>query len=359
MRCKLFPLNTAAQDFCRWWNGFHSIYVDADDAGAQNWFETKLAPAHAAVSLTGAELREKRRKNYMARFKFIKAQIPSGEIARIRTETSGTASTLAYRVFFTSQQPNAERVRISPWHDIPLRNADGTLNFVCEIPKWTRKKFEIATGEAYNPIKQDTKNGALREYKWGMSLLALSLRLQLAHSSLAGDQMWNYGAFPQTWEDPAHKTADCDNCIGDNDPLDVIDIGQRQWATGSIVRVKPLGIVAMIDSGETDWKVISINVEDPMAHLLHDLDDVQTHCPNLCVPSPCLAAVPPPPPAVVFHRIESFVHWLKYYKSDSGIINAFGFGGTAQNKEYAEHVIEECHSFWKQLIQSKGQQAVL
>ena len=103
----------------------------------------------------------------MARFKFIKAQIPSGEIARIRTETSGTASTLAYRVNFTSEKPDGTRVRISPWHDIPLRNADGTLNFVCEIPKWTRKKFEIATGEPYNPIKQDTKNGALREYKWG------------------------------------------------------------------------------------------------------------------------------------------------------------------------------------------------
>jgi inorganic pyrophosphatase len=29
----------------------------------------------------------------------------------------------------------------------------------CEIPKWTRKKMEIATGEAFNPIKQDTKNG--------------------------------------------------------------------------------------------------------------------------------------------------------------------------------------------------------
>ena len=53
------------------------------------------------------------------------------------------------------------------------------------------------------------------------------------------------------------------------------------------------------------------------------------------------------------------MHWLKYYKSDSGVINAFGFGGTAQNREYAEHVIEECHTFWKQLIQSKGQQAVV
>ena len=31
-----------------------------------------------------------------------------------------------------------------------------------EIPKWTRPKFEIATGEQFNPIKQDTKNGMVR-----------------------------------------------------------------------------------------------------------------------------------------------------------------------------------------------------
>ena len=30
---------------------------------------------------------------------------------------------------------------------------------VCEIPKWTRKKFELATKEALNPIKQDEKKG--------------------------------------------------------------------------------------------------------------------------------------------------------------------------------------------------------
>ena len=50
--------------------------------------------------------------------------------------------------------------------------------FVCEIPKWTRKKYEIATGETMNPIKQDVKNGVLRDYKWG-------------------DMLFNYGAFPQ------------------------------------------------------------------------------------------------------------------------------------------------------------------
>jgi hypothetical protein len=34
---------------------------------------------------------------------------------------------------------------VSPWHDVALRNDDGTLNFVCEIPKDTWAKFEVAT----------------------------------------------------------------------------------------------------------------------------------------------------------------------------------------------------------------------
>ena len=60
---------------------------------------------------------------------------------------------------------------ISVWHDIPLyvrdeaEKATGNLNFVCEIPRCSRKKFEIATGEVGNPIKQDTKKGLLREFK--------------------------------------------------------------------------------------------------------------------------------------------------------------------------------------------------
>ena len=76
------------------------------------------------------------------------------------------------------------------WHDLPLFESDvntqkptGSLNFVCEIPKWTRKKFELATKEALNPIKQDEKKGQLRSFK-------------------KGDIYFNYGCFPRTWEDP-------------------------------------------------------------------------------------------------------------------------------------------------------------
>ena len=38
---------------------------------------------------------------------------------------------------------------------------------VCEIPRYTRAKFECATGEPFNPIKQDTQHGKLRFYKHG------------------------------------------------------------------------------------------------------------------------------------------------------------------------------------------------
>ena len=35
--------------------------------------------------------------------------------------------------------------KVSPWHDVSLHNPDGTLNFVCEIPKDTMAKMEVAT----------------------------------------------------------------------------------------------------------------------------------------------------------------------------------------------------------------------
>ena len=57
-------------------------------------------------------------------------------------------------VFYVQGPPNTKEYRlfveedgkpISSWHDIPLRNEDGTLNFVCEIPANTSAKMEVAT----------------------------------------------------------------------------------------------------------------------------------------------------------------------------------------------------------------------
>ena len=125
---------------------------------------------------------------------------------------------------------------LSLWHDVPLVADSGLFNFICEIPKCTRKKFEVATTEGATPIKQDEKKGVLREFK-------------------KGDIFFNYGCFPRTWEDPRHISKDT-GYPGDNDPLDVCEIGIRQIGTGVVRAVKVLGVLAMIDDDETDWKVV-------------------------------------------------------------------------------------------------------
>lgn len=77
--------------------------------------------------------------------------------------------------------------------------------------------MEISTKEPHNPIAQDKKNGKLRDYP--------------------GPIYWNYGALPQTWEDP-HVTHPEVQCKGDNDPLDVVEIGSKALETGSVTEVR-------------------------------------------------------------------------------------------------------------------------
>ena len=86
------------------------------------------------------------------------------------------------------------------------------VNFVCEIPKFSRRKYEIATKEVGNPIKQDEKKGMLREFK-------------------LGDLQFNYGCLPRTWENPNVLHADT-GFLGDDDPIDVCEIGLRPITTG-------------------------------------------------------------------------------------------------------------------------------
>lgn len=45
--------------------------------------------------------------------------------------------------------------------------------------------------------------------------------------------------------------------------------------------MKVLGVLAMIDEGETDWKVIAINVEDPEANDLNSKHFIFFLCPCL------------------------------------------------------------------------------
>jgi len=193
-------------------------------------------------------------------------------------------------------------------HNIPLKNEDGTYNMICEVPKHTTKKMEIKWKAPLQPIQQDThEDGTLREYT-------------------CGPIPFNYGAFPQTWENP-NVISKHSYCGGDDDPLDVIDIGCAIAHVGLVYRVKILGVLGMIDQGETDWKVIAMNTCDPLSEHLHDICDVKKHKPNV---------------------LETIREWLRNYKIPDGKIpNTFLFEGEYKDNAFAEDIIVENHHEWK------------
>ncbi|KAF8424686.1 inorganic diphosphatase [Tirmania nivea] len=223
----------------------------------------------------------------------------------------GQPNTLDHRIFIEK-----DGSPISSFHDIPLfANEQKTLlNMIVEIPRWTNAKMEISKEETLNPIKQDIKKGKLRY-----------VRNCFPHKGY----LWNYGAFPQTWEDPKHIHPET-KAKGDNDPLDVCEIGELVGTPGQIKRVKVLGVMALLDEEETDWKVIVIDEKDPLAPKLNDIEDVERHLPGL---------------------LRATNEWFRIYKIPDGKPeNQFAFSGECKNKKYANDVIRETHEAWQRLM---------
>ncbi|KAJ5111353.1 hypothetical protein N7532_001888 [Penicillium argentinense] len=252
---------------------------------------------------------------------------PLARAALLSRHLSSPAHTMAYTIRKIAQPFTLEhRVYIeqdgkpiSPFHDIPLyANAEQTvLNMVVEIPRWTNAKQEISKEEFLNPIKQDVKKGKLRY-----------VRNCFPHKGY----LWNYGAFPRTWEDPNSVHPET-KAKGDNDPLDVCEIGELVGYPGQVKQVKVLGVMALIDEEETDWKVIVIDINDPLAAKLHDIEDVERHLPGL---------------------LRATNEWFRIYKIPDGKPeNQFAFSGECKNKKYAQDVIHECADAWEKLITGK------
>jgi len=185
---------------------------------------------------------------------------------------------------------------------------------IVEVPRWTNAKMEIATKEPLNPIKQDVKKDALRYVK---------------NCFPHHGYIWNYGAFPQTWEDPNHLDEHT-GCKGDNDPIDVCEIGERVHKRGSVIKVKVLGIFALIDEGETDWKVLAIDVNDPLAAQMNDINDIELLKTGL---------------------LRATQEWFKVYKIPDGKPeNKFAFEGKSKGAAFAHDIVQQTHESWKRLI---------
>jgi inorganic pyrophosphatase len=123
------------------------------------------------------------------------------------------------------------------WHDIDAGSRD-SINTIIEINKGSKNKYEI-----------DKKTG----------LISLDRAL---HTSQ--DYPFDYGFVPQTlW--------------GDGDPLDVVVLTTYPLFPGVLVKVRPIAVVNMIDSGESDAKVIAVPEEDPRWDSVKDLKDINPH----------------------------------------------------------------------------------
>jgi len=124
-------------------------------------------------------------------------------------------------------------------HDISRGdNIPFELNCIIEIPKWSPNKYEI--DKATGLIALDRANYSSAAYPF------------------------DYGFVPQTlWDD--------------GDALDVVVLTTYPLQTGILVRVRPVAVMEMIDSGESDWKIIAVPTDDKRWEDVKDLEDLNKH----------------------------------------------------------------------------------
>lgn len=125
------------------------------------------------------------------------------------------------------------------WHDVSIgKNAPEEFNCIVEIPKGSHNKYEI-----------DKETG----------LIALD---RANYDSTA--YPFDYAFVPQTlWED--------------GDALDVLVLTTYPLSVGIQVSVRPVAVMDVNDSGESDYKILAVPVGDRRFEDIKDLSDLNKH----------------------------------------------------------------------------------
>ncbi len=128
---------------------------------------------------------------------------------------------------------------LNSWHDVELgEDMPNIFPAIIEVPKGSKTKYEL-----------DKATGMIRVDR-------------ILYSSVQYPA--NYGFVPRTY---------CD----DDDPLDVLVLGQEPVYPLTIMRAKAIGLMRMIDHGEVDDKIIAVHADDPEYSHYHLLDDLPPH----------------------------------------------------------------------------------
>ena len=122
------------------------------------------------------------------------------------------------------------------WHDIdPKEISAEVFTAVIEIPKGSSCKYELDKGTG---------------------LLKLDRVLYTATHYPA-----NYGFIPRTFAD-------------DGDPLDVLVLGDVSVYPLTLIKVRPIGVMRMLDSGALDDKIIAVPIANPNYTDVQPIDEL-------------------------------------------------------------------------------------
>ena len=125
------------------------------------------------------------------------------------------------------------------WHEISAgEDIPNTINVIIECPKGTKNKYEI-----------DKETG----------LIKLDRAMKTSQ-----DYPFDYGFVPQSlWDD--------------GDALDVVLLTTYPLYPGILVEARPVGIMTMIDGGDSDDKIIAVPASDPRFDEVQTLADVNQY----------------------------------------------------------------------------------
>ncbi len=114
---------------------------------------------------------------------------------------------------------------MNPWHDVSLGDKfPDIIRAIIEIPKGSKNKYEI-----------DKESGMIKVDR----VLFSSMHYPA-----------NYGFIPKSY-------------CGDNDPLDILVLGQEPVPPLTLMMAKPIGVMKMVDQGASDDKIIAVHANDP------------------------------------------------------------------------------------------------
>jgi inorganic pyrophosphatase len=130
------------------------------------------------------------------------------------------------------------------WSGYDPINPDGTVNVVVEIPAGTTAKYE--TNKRNGMLELEQRNGLPRFVQY------------LGYPV-------NYGAIP--------RSVLLKSKGGDGDSVDVVALGPAV-PRGSVIRGRVIGLLDLVDGGETDTKAIVVMDDSPFAKVrsIADLD---------------------------------------------------------------------------------------